>query len=107
MASFVEVKIDIKSERPKMSSKWSHRVVPKPPINRSKIKLLFASVFGCLGEASDAGPDLIFDDHLNENNGFLSAPWAAFWSGFGAQMRFRCGPRWFANVAKNRWSKST
>ena len=60
LASFFEVKIDIKSERflePKMCSKWSRRVAPKPPINRLKIKLLFASVFGCLGEASKAGPD--------------------------------------------------
>ena len=60
LASIFDVKIDIKSERflePKMSSKWSPRVAPKPPINRLKIKLFFVSVFGCLGEASKAGPD--------------------------------------------------
>ena len=77
-------------------------MAPKPPINPSKIKLLFASVFGCLGEASEAGPEtLIFDDHLDENEGFMSAPWAVFWSVLGAKMVSRCGPKTAVNVTKN------
>ena len=47
-----------------MSSKWSRRSAPKPPINPLKIELLFASVFGCLGEASEAGPGLSFGAFL-------------------------------------------
>ena len=54
-----------------MNSKWSRRVAPKPPINPLKIKLLFASVFGRLGRRPRQGQTLIFDDHLNENEGFL------------------------------------
>ena len=46
---------------------------------------------------------LIFEDTLDENNGFMSAPWAVFWSVFGA----KCGPRWAANVTKNLGPKST
>ena len=75
-----------------MSSKWSRRVAPKPPINPSKIKLLFASVFGRLGRRPRQGQTLIFDDLLDENESFMSAPWAVFWSVFGAKMGSRWGP---------------
>ena len=92
------VKIDIKSERflePKMSSKWSRRVAPKPPINRLKIKLLFASVFGCLGEASKAGPD----PHFRRPSrwkwrfyvGSLGCLLERFWSQNGVQMGTKMG----------------
>ena len=104
MALFFEVKIDIKSDRfleLNMSSEWSRREAPKPPINRLKIKLLFGIVVGCIGRR----PTLIFDDTLHENKVFLSAPWYAFWSVLGANMRSRCGPRWRANVAKILWPK--
>ena len=84
-----------------MSPKWSCRVAPKPPINPSKIKLLFASVLDALGRRPRQGQTLIFDDPLNENEGFMLALWAVFWSVFGAKMGFRWGPKWAVNVTKN------
>ena len=63
------------------------------------------AILDALGRRPRQGQTLIFDDPLNENEGFMSAPWAVFWSVFGAKMGSRWGPKWAVNVTKNAGQK--